>query len=961
MFLKRRPPRALRLLLIVGTVLVGLYAVAGFVVVPRILRNLVVDKADEIFGLEAKVGAVKLNPFTLELRVEDLELDDARGSRLFALDVLSVQVATGSAIRRAIALSRVELVHPHVIVEVLPDSTLNLAPLFHPNLPPPEPDSDENREAGGPPRFAIDRLHLTGGEIELIDRRGQRAFDLQLTPLEITLDDFTTHRDQSESYSVSAALAQGGRLTWSGTLDKRAASTSGRLAVEDLALRTAWQYLRDEMGFEIREGRLGVTAAVTLDYGTTPPGLVLTEGGITVADLRLTPRDQDADLARLERFELAGIEVDLLNHVARVRSVETHGARLLALRNEEGEVEALEYFTLSEQMLDLTTFARGEWQWRLEEFRLSDYEIRWQDRTVDLEAEPLKLAVSIDGASNERDSAAAVRIEAGANEGGDVEVEATAGLNPPRVEARYTVDIPSLDEASTYLGAILPVSIAEGRLTVDGLFDLGVPASASYLNLTAEAELGEVVLQPDDEAVGSLAWDALKVSDARMSLDPDDWSVDRIELIRPRLDYTIYPGTVVADSDTAMAAAVTNADAGAPAAPDTSQNAETNDVFGRHLGTLTVVDAAVAFTDSSVTPPFVLGLRDLSVGVGGPAGPDGTTQVDIEALLDGEAPLLVTGHLDLMHPERRTDLTLTLDGYDLMRTQGYAAKYAGWTLKQGGLALNLHYSVEDSVLDGKNHFRLAELEVGEKTGSPDAPDMPLGTAVPIMKDNRGFIDLNVDVHGNLGDTGFDVGKIILGELTRLAVKVVTLPFNLLGKLVGIEGDALGWVSFRAGSDSLSSPEVAKLEKLETSLLERPEVRLAIEGRAFRSQDTFAMQDAWLESRLLAVWREDGATDVDAGDQVHIPLEERDGLILEVYRREIGSGAGDLTPAEAREQLRATFVVTDEDLKALAQRRAGHILDKLLLSGRLDGERVRLGDTSVKAEDDLPVQSVFKIQ
>ena len=959
MFLKRRLPRALRNVLIVVAALMGLYAVAGFVVVPRILRNLVVDKADEVFGLEAAVGAVRLNPFTLSLRVEDLELDDACGSRLFALDALAVRVAAGSVARRAIVLSRVELVHPHLTVEVHPDSTLNLVPLFHPNLPPPEPDPDEGQEQGGPPRFGIDRLRLTGGEVDLIDRRGKRVFELRLMPLEITLDDFTTHRDAEETYSVSAELAQGGRLTWSGALDKHAQSTRGHLAVEDLALQTAWRYLQDAMGFEIRDGRLGVTAAVTLDYGATPPALELSEGAITIDDLHLAPRGQDADLARLERFELAGIEVDLLDHVARARSAETHGARLLALRNEKGEVEALEYFTLSEQMLDLTAFARGKWQWRLEEFRLSDYEIRWQDQTVDLEAQPLTLAVSIDGASNERDSAATVRIEAGADESGEVEVDATASLNPLRVEASYRVDIPSLEVASAYLGAMSPVSIAEGRLNVEGLFDLGVPASSSYLNLTAEAELGEVVLQPDEAAVGSLAWDTLKVSDARLSLDPDDWSVDRIELVRPRLNYTIQPGTVATGADTAMAAAV--ADTGAPAAPDTAQNSESNEVFGRHLGTLTVEDAAFAFTDSSVTPPFVLGLHDLSVEVGGPAGPDGTTKVDIEALLDGEAPLLITGHLDPMRPERRTDLTLTLDGYDLMRAQGYAAKYAGWTLKKGGLALNLHYSVEDSLLDGKNHFRLADMEVGEKTDSPDAPDMPLGTAVPIMKDNHGFIDLNVAVHGNLGDTNFNVGKIILGELTGLAVKVVTLPFNLLGKVVGIEGDALGWVSFRAGDDSLSSPELAKLEMLETSLLERPEVRLEIEGRAFRNQDTYALQDTWLESRLLAVWLEDGVTSTADSSSVHIPLEERDRLIMEVYRREIGPGPGDLSPDAAREQLHATFTVTDEDLQTLAQRRAQHILDKLLLSGRLDGERVRMGDPSVKTADDQSVQCVFKIR
>ena len=155
---KRRIPRFLRITLAIVAVLVGIYAVAGFVVAPRVLQSLLVDKAHELFGLEATVQSIRLNPFSLSLRVDHLDLRDSRGSQLLALEELAVQVSGSSVTRRAIILSHVELIRPHLNVEVFPDSSLNLEPLFHPTLPPPDPTQQENPEPGDPLRVGVERL-----------------------------------------------------------------------------------------------------------------------------------------------------------------------------------------------------------------------------------------------------------------------------------------------------------------------------------------------------------------------------------------------------------------------------------------------------------------------------------------------------------------------------------------------------------------------------------------------------------------------------------------------------------------------------------------------------------------------------------------------------------------------------------------------------------------------------------
>jgi hypothetical protein len=230
------------------------------------------------------------------------------------------------------------------------------------------------------------------------------------------------------------------------------------------------------------------------------------------------------------------------------------------------------------------------------------------------------------------------------------------------------------------------------------------------------------------------------------------------------------------------------------------------------------------------------------------------------------------------------------------------------------------------------------------------------------------IDVDVKVQGDLNDTSFNPGEIIVGELTGLVLKVVKTPFKLLGGLVGIKGDDLSVVTFEAGSDSLRSPEVAKLKGLETAMVERPEVKIEIEGRAFRAQDTRGLQSAWLEGKLLALWQADRRYQdylekhpEDDRARSSVPLSERERLVRELYEREVGSKPpGDDLDA-ARRALRESHPVEDDELMELARRRAEGVRAQLLASGQVSEERVTVEDVKVEAGKDQAIRVQLKIR
>src|SRR5579863_348775 len=84
--------------------LVGLYAAAGFLLVPRLLRSELVQLTAKDFGRTLSIGDVSFNPFTWTLDIADLSLPDADGQPMISFSRLEVAVSISSVPRLAPSL-----------------------------------------------------------------------------------------------------------------------------------------------------------------------------------------------------------------------------------------------------------------------------------------------------------------------------------------------------------------------------------------------------------------------------------------------------------------------------------------------------------------------------------------------------------------------------------------------------------------------------------------------------------------------------------------------------------------------------------------------------------------------------------------------------------------------------------------------------------------------------------------
>src|SRR5487761_1495989 len=292
--------------------LVGVYAAVGFLLVPRWTRSELVGVTARDFGRTLSIGDVSFNPFTWTLEITDFSLPDADGRPMISFGRLTVAVGISSVPRLAPTLTEIALDSPHVSAVVRRDGRLNLAdlekPFAHPAPAKTQPASSK------PFKLFLDRLAVTNGSATYEDDSRSTPFRLDLNPIGFELLNFSTTGSTAGSYHLTAAIGQGGRLDWSGTILAQPISLHGTLALDGLSARTVGTYLGPVLPAEISRGTVGLQGSFAIDsaaQGAAHQGVRMTIDvpQAQVSGLGVRPRQAPSDYVQLNRLTLAGANI----------------------------------------------------------------------------------------------------------------------------------------------------------------------------------------------------------------------------------------------------------------------------------------------------------------------------------------------------------------------------------------------------------------------------------------------------------------------------------------------------------------------------------------------------------------------------------------------------------------------------------------------------------------------------
>ena len=310
----------------------ALYAIAGFGVVPLVIKNQVPKIAQAELERRGEVGEVKFNPFTLRLEIHDLRLLETSGAPLFGVGALVVDLDWVSLPRRAWSLAEIRLSSPSVQLSVAKDGKFNLAELLATLDKKKREPSD-----GGLPRLVIDHFALDAGKVDVRDE--QAGYANTLTPIEFTLDNFSTLPDRTGPYTFSADSTRGGKIRWKGEASVNPIRGSGELTVENASLPELAVYLKTYAKVTLAAGKVSLGLPYRFAYTGGKFEASINGASLGLSNLAVAHEGGKDSFATLTRLALKGINADLAKHEATIDEVSAGGGKLGLRRDAKGELD----------------------------------------------------------------------------------------------------------------------------------------------------------------------------------------------------------------------------------------------------------------------------------------------------------------------------------------------------------------------------------------------------------------------------------------------------------------------------------------------------------------------------------------------------------------------------------------------------------------------------------------------
>ena len=944
------------------------YSWLGFLVIPAAGLNLINQKLAEFSTEPARLARLEFNPFTLQLDAWHLQI--GHDSDTLAFSSLHARLSWSSIWQRKLHLHSFQIKEPNLRLEINQLGELNLLKLFR--LPEPEPQQQPVPEPEDPlapalPALQIDKIIIADGRASFTDQRPAGQVTIDFNELNLELDNLNTTPDEQGLLQLGLQIPDGTSINWHGDLFLNPVSSAGQLSIANLPLKTWWPYARAFTDLELEDGRLAVSSAYNFSLATATPQLQLEDFRFSLEQLALSHHDQP--MLALAQLRITDTTLDLQQQQLNIGKIHSSGLDTGLYIDQQGRINwlaAIKQSTAetgaSAQEADSSDVAQEfagtglaalDWQIVLQQLELADYQLALEDLS---RADPVQVRLSGFGLSLENFdsySEQAFDLRLDSSIGAQGKLALLASINPQSLASTVQLSTDNLDlrPAQAWLSPYAHARLLGAMLNSE--LQLQLPSIAPLqLELAGKLAISQLHVQDKAAQRDLLKWHNLSLDGIHLQQAATTaLSIEQITFNQPYV-------RLIIDEELQ-----TNIGQVLIAQPESEQSAQPDSAPPKlHLGKIRIIDGSAHFADLSLTPSFATAMHDLNgeIGTLDNQGQQ-ATPLRIEGAVDRQAPVLISGQLTPFDPLHQLEVTTSFKHMELTTLTPYSGKFVGYRINKGKLHLDLHYQIEQGQLNASNSVLLEQLELGQRVDSKDAVQLPVRLAVALLKDNRGNIDIQLPVQGNLNNPEFSVMPIVWQTLRNLITRAVSAPFKMLGSLVNSQQD-LDHVGFAPGSSELDDNSQQRLLTLATALQQRPLLKLNIEAGSSVAFDGIAVAEKYLELRIrqlrYAELQERGRTLPENVLDVEVSARQYNNLLQQLYEQlPAEQQAPELTGnreeqrALMRQQLLQAYALNETRMRLLAQRRAQSIRDFLIEHGGLQQERIFLLDVNEKAVSD----------
>jgi uncharacterized protein involved in outer membrane biogenesis len=938
--------KKLKTILIVLLSIIFVYTVAGFFILPPVLKSVLSKNLTQALHRSVTIEKIRLNPYTLAAEVGGLSVRDRDGEDMLAsFRSLFLDVEWISIFRLSPVIREVRLEKPSLRIVRFEDNTYNFSDLMK-----------GGKKSGKPLHFSVSNIQITGGRIVMDDRPVRKVHTAEDIAVTVPfLSNIAYYADVFVQPSLQATV-NGTRFSLKGRSKPFSESLESSLVIDlkkiDIPYYLA--YLPMKPGFTVQSGLLDINAAVTFRQfkGERKPESNLS-GTAVCRDLAAV----DADGSPLIRIPLLLVELDPsqpFKEKIHIRKIRITGPELALSRDRKGVLNLVR--ALKETKTGQASKPDEKKQKPSPGISVAVHRVELSKGTVsftDLSGNsPVKLTAgdltaTASDMTTGNQGTGKVDLSCTVNQTGHLSAGASFALNPVSADIDLSLDGFQPAWVQPYFIDRVRILVRRGTLSSRGKVKMALKTNApARIAFAGDVRLLDFASIDRTHARDLVSWKELSFSGIDLSTAPLRLAVREIGLSSP------VSSVVIMRDGTSNIAALLGGKPSGKAAVSSRSSGEKKAPARISIGSIVFRNGRFTFNDRSLAPHYAASLSSISGSITGLTSDEfRKATVNLKARLDNQSPLSVTGSINPLKEDLFVDLAVRFSNIELSPVTPYSGKYLGYAIDKGKLSLGLNYLIDKKVLDARNDVLIDQLTFGDTVESKDATKLPVRLAVVLLRDNSGRIDLHLPVTGRTDDPDFHVGKVILTVLTNILTKAATSPFALLESLYPGSTE-LGYIDFEPGRANLSDQEKSKLDQLSKILTDRPALNLEMSGYADVQTDKAGLSDYLFERRLKEQKLKDilrQGRQASSVDDITIEQKEYGTYLAKAYKafdfpgkpkNFLGLDKG-LPDEDMKRLLNENIKVSDDDLRRLAEERAQKVLDYLVEAGKIDGSRIFL--------------------
>lgn len=919
----------------------------------------------------------------------DFELSAPKDGKVLALNKLSFEMERYSLGDHTLVLNDVTMTQPYFKVVRRKNNDINWAGYFPGSKVTDKGAEIQTKDEDVSLLLDIRALNIKDGFLEWNDHAVPGGFKQDFPKFNFSGKEISTYGEKPCVFDVSIGEKGMVALKGSATLKPLAAKT--QLTAHDIRLPRYHPYLAQVLPMKVETGTLDLAMEINAIIDGETKEASLHNGSLTLNGIALhKPETQEPSLG-LTRLNISGVEADLKRQMVEVGEITLTGPMVRVVKEKEGTIDLVRLFNeggqerggFSTDNAKLTSPETGTKPWTatIHSLKLAEGSASFKDLAMKHPA-----SLSIDGLQGEIKNITTQKGEEMTHaistrwaKRGEISLNGNLSLDTLKGNGTFKVRSMALRPLDGHLGHFTELLFASGSAAADlkYAFDLG---DKPKFNTQGTVGLYKVRLK-DAHGKGEFAGiDAFKLAGIRFSNEPYRLSIADIHLDGPHavIDFDKQgrlnirrafriPEPPPVSPEEKKTQAKTKAREDKAAKKKTAKKTEAPPkpkaepgLFEKiDIGKITMVNGRVSFRDATVSPVYMTQFTDMKLGLLNISqSQEARPNMDFSAKI-GPTPVSVTGVVNPVITPIYSDLAIAVNGMELVPLSPYTVKHLAYPITKGRLYADVKFKTENWELDASNKFFVEQLKLGPKDKRPDAPNIPVTFGLALLQDGNGDVELNLPIKGRLDDPDFRIGGIVFKAIASLFVKALASPFSLIGSIFGGGGEDMDFVVFQPGRHQLDVAGKQKLETTITALKKRAKLDLEVDGVVDPVVDKQGLVEVIFETKLKQqkfdslTRKERAETTVDA---MIIAPEEYEDFLFEAYADEPDEEGikpttlfmTDRMPLEFMEKfILERIIVTDDDLKTLANQRANAVKTHIINRDAALTERIFLLDNRKK--------------